>query len=89
MPKYISFEQKNNFKSGHVTLYDRGGNAHHNKALLIPGFGWVPCSMKLEREFTTVPQELTLIVAEPGDEHIPFTSPVWVTRNNVVTLFKS
>ena len=79
MTKYISFDEKENFKPGYVTLYDRGGNKYVVQALKVPGYGWVPCSRRLNGDFTTQSDRLILVLSEPDDEYIPSTSPVWIT----------
>ena len=60
---------------------------YNNRALNIPGYGWVPCSRKLQMNFTTSPDELMLVISEPDDEYIPVTSEIWVTRTNIVQDF--
>lgn len=71
-----------NLKTGYVDLYDRGGNRHHHKALNVPGYGLVPCSKKLEDDFTTDAEQLDLIISEEDDENPPYTSDIWITLNN-------
>ncbi len=71
-------------KTGYVTLYGKTGISYHNKALLIPGYGWVPCSKKLQDDFTTNPDSLMLVISDADDDYRPVTSDIWVTRSNVV-----
>ena len=61
-------------EAGYMTLYGEYGKRYNNRALNIPGYGWVPCSRKLQMNFTT----------SPDDEYSPVTSEIWVTRTNIV-----
>lgn len=70
-------------QTGYVTLYGKTGISYHNKALLIPGYGWVPCSKKLQGDFTTNPDSLMLVISDEDDDYRPVTSDIWVTRSNV------
>lgn len=74
-------------EAGYMTLYGEYGKRYNNRALNIPGYGWVPCSRKLQMNFTTSPDELMLVISEPDDEYIPVTSEIWVTRTNIVQDF--
>lgn len=74
-------------KCGHVILKGATSRSYWNRALFIPQYGWVPCSQKLITNFTTNPQELMVVESEPGDMYIPVTSPIWVTRSNIVRTF--
>lgn len=74
-------------EAGYITLYGEYGKRYYNRALNIPGYGWVPCSRKLQMNFTTSPDELMLVISEPDDEYIPVTSEIWVTRTNIVQNF--
>ena len=71
-------------KSGHVILQGSTSKTYRNRALFIPEYGWVPCSIKLTSNFTTNPQDLMIVESESGDSYIPITSPIWVTRSNIV-----
>lgn len=74
-------------EAGYVTLYGEYGKRYNNRALNIPGYGWVPCSRKLQSNFTTSPDELMLVISDPDDDYIPVTSEIWVTRSNIVRSF--
>ena len=74
-------------KCGHVILHGTTSKTYRNRALFIPKYGWVPCSIKLTNNFTTNPKELMVVESEPGDSYIPVTSPIWVTRSNIVRTF--
>ncbi|MDE6009093.1 MAG: hypothetical protein K2G90_07790 [Muribaculaceae bacterium] len=67
-------------KKGNITLYGSTGIGYYSDALFIPSYGWVPCSIKLKKNFSTAPKDLKLIISEKDDEYIPVTSSVWVTR---------
>ena len=78
---------KTNLKKGVMTLIGSTGIRYRNTALDIPGYGWVPCSMKLQRNFTTDSSQLMLVISEEGDVNRPVTSDIWVTRSNMVNVF--
>ena len=73
--------QEDNLKRGYITLVGSTGIHYQNPALYIPNYGWVPCSMKLQRDFSTSPRDLTLVISDSDDEYIPVTSSIWVTRS--------
>ena len=79
MARIISFDKKENFKKGYVTLIGRTGKHYRNLALEVPGYGMVPCSVNLQNNFTTNSENLLLIVSESTDEYIPYTSDKWIT----------
>lgn len=74
-------------RSGYVTLTGEYGKTYRNKALCIPGYGWVPCSRKLQSNFTTNPSELMVVISDEDDEYRPVTSDIWVTRSNIITFY--
>ena len=39
-------------KSGYMILTGEYGRKYRNQALLVPNYGWVPCSRKLQNNFT-------------------------------------
>lgn len=78
---------KGNLKEGTITLYGSTGLEYSNKALNVPGYGWVPCSKKLQSNFSTNPSCLMLVITEPQDTYRPVTSDIWVTRSNIVATF--
>lgn len=80
MPQIITFEHKTNFKRGYIDLYGSTGKTYRSTALLIPDYGWVPCSRKLCGNFTTDSSKLQLVVSLPDDEYHPVTSNIWITR---------
>ena len=55
-----------------------------NKALLVPGYGWIPCSKTLCEHFTNDPKHLVLIISEEDDPDKPVTSDKWVARTGIV-----
>lgn len=78
---------KGNLRKGTIVLYGSTGIAYHNEALQVPGYGWVPCSRKLQNNFTSDPNQLMLVITESGDNYRPVTSDIWVTRSNMVAVF--
>lgn len=74
-------------EAGYVTLYGEYGKRYSNRVLNIPGYDWVPCSRKLQSNFTTSPNELMLVISDSDDDYIPVTSEIWVTRSNIVRSF--
>lgn len=73
-------------ESRYMNLYGRTGIRYRNRALNIPGYGWVPCSRKLQGNFTTDPAKLMVVISEPSDDDHCVTSDIWVTRSNVVVV---
>lgn len=74
-------------EAGYVTLYGESRKRYNNRALNIQGYGWVPCSRKLQSNFTTSPNELMLVISDRDDDYILVTSDIWVTRSNIVRSF--
>lgn len=74
-------------KAGYMNLYGSTGIRYRNRAINVPGYGWVPCSRKLQANFSTNPSELMLVISEPNDHGRPVTSDIWITRSNVVAVF--
>lgn len=53
---YLSqMKSSNEIRRGQVTLIGSTGIHYQNAALNIPGYGWVPCSKKLQSNMTTNP----------------------------------
>lgn len=69
-----------NLETGTIILVGSTGIRYPSSALFIPQYGWVPCSMKLQNDFSSDPNDLTLVISDPDDDYIPVTSPIWVTR---------
>lgn len=78
---------KGNLRQGTITLIGSTGIQYRNQALQVPGYGWVPCSKKLQQNFTDLPNQLMLVITEPHDDYKPVTSDIWVTRSNVCATF--
>lgn len=74
-------------KSGYMTLTGEYGKKYRNQALFVPNYGWVPCSRKLQGNFTTHPSELMLVISDADDQYRPVTSDIWVTRSNILKVF--
>ncbi len=80
---YLSqMKSRNKIRRGHVTLIGSTGIHYQNAALNIPGYGWVPCSKRLQSNMTTIPDELMLVISDKDDSYKPVTSEIWVTRCN-------
>lgn len=86
MARIVELENGKIFKKGYITLYGRTGISYRSLALEIPGYGMVPCSKKLNREFTRLSDNLMLVISESDDKYSPVTSDIWVTRRNYETL---
>lgn len=67
----------------YVDLYDRGGHKHHHKAIVVPGFGTIPCSKRLENNFTNKAEELAIVMNDDEDKNPTFSSHIWITRPKV------
>ncbi len=76
-----NLSQAENLQRGYVNLIGSIGIHYDNFALYIPNYGWVPCSKKLQKNFSAAPKDLTLVVSDKEDKYIPVTSSVWVTRS--------
>lgn len=86
----VSLQDINNngpIEAGYMILYGEYGRRYNNRALKIPGYGWVPCSKELQENFTINPSELMIVISDENDDYVPITSPIWVTRNNIVRIF--
>lgn len=82
MARIVELGNGKTFKRGYITLYGSTGKSYTNLALDIPGYGMVPCSMKLSRNFTNQSDDLMLVISERDDSNAPVTSDIWVTRRN-------
>lgn len=82
-----TLESSSALKAGYMNLYGSTGIRYRNRAIEVPGYGWVPCSRKLQSNFSTNPSELMLVISEPTDNERPVTSDIWITRSNVVATF--
>lgn len=69
---------------GYMDLYGTTGKRYRNRAMNIPGYGWIPCSRRLQCDFTTDPTKLVVVISDPSDRNCCVTSNIWVTRSNVV-----
>ena len=56
---------------------------YRNRALEIPGFGIVPCSKRLEKDFTNKAELLAIVQNDDNDDNPPYSSHIWVTRTKV------
>ena len=71
------------FKVGWISLYGRWGKLYIHKALNVPGYGWIPCSTKLQLDFTNDPKHLVIIKSDQNDSDPPVTSDVWISRTGL------
>lgn len=69
---------------GKVVLVGSTGIKYTNTALLVPGYGWIPCSKALSKNFTTDPKQLVLIISEEDDTDKPVTSDIWISRTGLL-----
>lgn len=74
---------KGSLQTTYVDLYDRGGHKHRHKALVVPGFGTIPCSKRLENNFTNKAEELAIVMNDDEDKNPTFSSHIWITRPKV------
>ena len=87
-PVYLhNLENSSALKAGYMNLYGSTGIRYRNRAIQVPGYGWVPCSRKLQNNFSTDPSELMLVISESDDPNRPVTSDIWITRSNAVPVF--
>lgn len=64
-------------EEGMITLYGRTGTAYPTKALNVPGYGWVPCSIRLTNNFTNDSSRLIIVHSR---QYV--TSNIWITLAN-------
>ena len=74
-------------EEGNVVLTGSTGINYRNKALRVPGYGWVPCSRKLKMNFSNKPEDLMLVIEEDSDPDKCVTSDIWITKSNIVAFF--
>ena len=74
-------------EEGSVILTGSTGINYRNKALRVPGYGWVPCSQKLSRDFSNMPVDLMLVIEECGDVIQCVTSSIWITKSKKASAF--
>lgn len=86
--KYINLKFDLNITNllrvGEVVLNGSTGNKYINKAMFVPGYGWVPCSKALCDKFTNDPKHLVLVISEDDDPDKPVTSKIWVARTGLL-----
>lgn len=82
-----NFENSSTLKAGYMNLYGSTGIRYRNRAIHVPGYGWVPCSRKLQSNFTTDPSDLMLVISDSTDSDRPVTSDIWITRCNAAAVF--
>lgn len=70
-------------KDGYISLTGSTGKLYNSRALLVPEYGWIPCSMRLRANFTCAPEKLTLVIEEHSDPQKSVTSKIWVTLNKI------
>lgn len=82
MARIIRLNRGENYNKGYINLYGSTGRCYRSLALEIPGYGMVPCSIKLQDNFTNVSDDLIIIQSDEKDTKTPVTSSIWVTRKN-------
>ena len=80
MATIIRLNKGENYKKGYIDLYGRTGRCYRSMALEIPGYGMVPCSIKLCNDFTSLSDDLMIVQSDCDDPNAPITSSIWVTR---------
>lgn len=70
-------------KDGYISLTGSTGKLYNSRVLLVPEYGWIPCSMRLRTNFTCDHEKLTLVIEEHSDPQKSVTSNMWVTLNNI------
>lgn len=82
---YYELNLSSPLQVGSVELWSRVSlQKYTNKALLVPGYGWVPCSKALCDNFTNDPKHLVLVLSEEDDPNKPVTSDIWVARTGLL-----
>lgn len=82
MARVVKLENGQTLKKGYITLVGSTGKRYCNLALEIPGYGMVPCSKRLSKDFTNQSDDLLLVISEFDDVAAPVTSKIWVTRRS-------
>ena len=82
---YYDLNLSNPLEEGRVELISSTSlQKYINKALFVPGYGWVPCSKALCNNFTNDPKHLVLVISEEDDIDKPVTSDIWVARTGLI-----
>lgn len=71
-------------KCGYIEVRGSTGIRYIDRALYVPKYGWVPCSIKLKNNFTNDPKKLMLVIEEHEDTENHITAKKWVTLNNIM-----
>jgi hypothetical protein len=82
MATIIRLNKGENYNKGYINLYGSTGKCYRTLALDIPGYGMIPCSMKLRDNFTNTSDDLIIVMSDENDLSTPVTSHIWVTRKN-------
>lgn len=82
MARIIELKKGITFNRGYINLYGSTGLCYRTLSLDIPGYGMVPCSRKLSIDFSSLSDDLMLVISERDDVNAPITSKIWVTRRN-------
>ena len=80
---YFDLELTEPFKVGWIELRGFFGKKYIHKALNVPGYGWIPCSRKLQNDFTNDPKHLVIIISDKDDSDRPVTSDIWISRTGL------
>lgn len=74
---------------GNIALRGTTGRIYNNQAIKIPGYGWIPCSRKLQANFSNKTNDLMLVILDTYEEQSEIvTSDIWVTRSNLLGSFR-
>ena len=79
MATIIRLNKGENYKKGYIDLYGRTGRRYRSMALEIPGYGMVPCSMKLCNDFTSLSDNLMIVQTMLGHSDV-MTTKIYINE---------
>ena len=86
MAHLVEFKKEEMFKGGYITLIGSTGRRYMHPALFIPGYGWIPCSQKLQKYYTRRSTDLLLVINSDENDREYVTSDRWITRKDWVVV---
>lgn len=86
MAHLVEFKKEEIFKSGYITLIGSSGLKYIHPALLVPGYGWIPCSQRLQKDYTRKSTDLLLVINNDKNDRVYVTSDRWITRKDWVVV---